>query len=351
MKRLLCYIVVLLSLFSFKMQAQPLFNNGAHLGKYGLERYLNGRSDYVKYIGQKVIVLQSGSEMIGSEYAISKMVGGVDFMTITLEQIEQKTTKKMAFSASGESETEYYITDETTLPLLLIDKFNRDKHAFVGRNYPIGSEGENSIGVIANFVMHCYNKSYPIPSYEITKEDGTKVYIPFDDNAYIIPNNEVLAANIRLKFGVVPEMVIEDDGSVTFSSVIIADGKSKDELFVTAMDFLVSQYNNAQKVIQYSDKDAGIIMGKGCDKLKDDLLANHTVKIECRDGRMRVRYTFDNYSYKGMSVPIANYSPFIGNNATINMIFGMIVSSVNLSIREIDSNLKSGSSKIDSEDW
>ena len=291
------------------------------------------------------------NEETSSEYEIKKLVGGIDFMTITLEECTSKTNRKITISVSGESNTEYYITNETTVPLLLVDVFKQDKRFFVGKNYPIGCDDENALGVITDFIIHSYNKGYPIPSYEITHIDSTKEYIPFDDDQFIIANSDLLAQRIRSSCSIVPDLVIEEDGSITFNKVIIAENKSKDELFVLAMDFIVSEYNNAQKVIQFSDQDAGIIIGKGLDKINENCNANHALKIECKNGRVRIRYTFDNYSFGEIQEPITLRSPFAGNNSYYDSLFTSIVRSVNCSIGNIEKKMKSGTSKIDSEDW
>ena len=51
--------------------------------------------------------------------------------------------------------------------------------------------------------------------------------------------------------------------NLTFSKIIKADSVSKTELFVVINDWFASNYNSANDVIQMSDKDAGIIIGKG----------------------------------------------------------------------------------------
>ena len=353
MKKILFIGIALLALLclDLRCQAQPIGHYGAHLGKYGLERYLTGRADYVKYIGQKVVVLQMNSERTSAEFEIKKLVGGIDYMTITLEECDSKANRKITISVSGESNTEYYITNETTVPLLLVDVFNQDKQLFVGRNYPLGSDNGNALGVITGFVLHNYNRGYPIPSYEITHNDSSKEYVPFDNDQYVIPNLELLAERIRSSCSIVPDLVIEEDGSITFNKVIVAENKTKDELFVSAMDFVVSEYKNAQKVIQFSDQDAGIIIGKGLDRINEKCNANHTLKIECRNGRIRVRYTLDNYDFGEIQEPITLRSPFVGNSSFYNTLFTSIVRSVNNSILEIEKKVKSGTSKIDTEDW
>lgn len=352
MKKTIQFVITLLALsINTICQAQPIGNYGAHLGKYGLERYLTERADYVKYIGQKVVVLQMDNEGIGAEYEIKKLVGGIDFMTITLENCVTNNKIKFSFSVSGESNTDFYITDETTIPLLLLDTFNQDKQVFIGKHYPIGSDEGNSLGIISDFVLHCYNKGFPLPSFKITRSDSSIEFIPFDGEAYITPNVELLSSKICSAYHVGSSLTIEDDGTITFNKVITADNKTKDDLFLLAMDFVVSEYKNAQKVIQFSDQEAGVIIGKGLYEINKNCHVHHTLKIECKNGRIRIRYSLENYSFGEIQEPITLRSPFVGDNNYYNSLFTSIVSRVNYSILEIEKKIQAGTSKIDSEDW
>lgn len=46
------------------------------------------------------------------------------------------------------------------------------------------------------------------------------------------------------------------------TSKSISSSKTKNELFVQANLWMVDQFNNAESVIQYSDKEAGVLKGK-----------------------------------------------------------------------------------------
>ena len=47
-----------------------------------------------------------------------------------------------------------------------------------------------------------------------------------------------------------------------FEYVTTHNGQSQSELFLKANDWMVSIFNNAESVIEYSDKDKGVIIGK-----------------------------------------------------------------------------------------
>lgn len=83
---------------------------------------------------------------------------------------------------------------------------------------------------------------------------------------------------------------------LSFSKVIESPNKSKIELFNEVSDWFAVNYNAAQDVIQLSDKDAGIIVGKGAESytfgkpmyLCFDGFINYTVKIQFKDGKFKV---------------------------------------------------------------
>jgi hypothetical protein len=83
---------------------------------------------------------------------------------------------------------------------------------------------------------------------------------------------------------------------LSFSKVIETPNKSKTELFIEVSDWFAVNYNSAQDVIQMSDKDAGIIIGKGAESytfgktmyLCYDGFINYTVKVQLKEGRYKI---------------------------------------------------------------
>ncbi len=85
--------------------------------------------------------------------------------------------------------------------------------------------------------------------------------------------------------------------------------QSKDELYIKANNWMVENFNNAKSVIQFSDKEAGVITGKYLMKsiLKysnvmdknsayhDDIFA--IIKILVKDGATKITINSPNYSY------------------------------------------------------
>lgn len=94
----------------------------------------------------------------------------------------------------------------------------------------------------------------------------------------------------------------QDVAPLTYSEVIQMEGVSKDELFSRAKLFFVNTYNNATKVIQNEDKDAGIIAGKAItsDNIiigkfsgsgATDAPATYTITLAVKDGRYKYTIT------------------------------------------------------------
>jgi hypothetical protein len=81
-------------------------------------------------------------------------------------------------------------------------------------------------------------------------------------------------------------------------TVIELEGFSKADVFSKAIEWVALNYKNADKVIKMQDANSGKIILKG--NFSTDLYMkqgwiNHTMIIECKDGKMRV--TFNNFSY------------------------------------------------------
>ena len=75
------------------------------------------------------------------------------------------------------------------------------------------------------------------------------------------------------------------------TKIVEAPGASKDELFVKASSWLVDAFNSAKSVIQFSDKEAGVIKGKYRITFPQFLETGEceaTFTVECKDGKCRL---------------------------------------------------------------
>ena len=74
---------------------------------------------------------------------------------------------------------------------------------------------------------------------------------------------------------------------------IIDNNIAKPELFRLSMEWIAATFVSAKSVIEYQDKDEGIIMGKGFTTLTGPLLdlpvdVYFTIKIEVKDNKSRI---------------------------------------------------------------
>lgn len=100
--------------------------------------------------------------------------------------------------------------------------------------------------------------------------------------------------------------------SIKFSKVIQAEGMDKTALFVALNDWFATNYNSAQDVLQMSDKEAGVIIGKGNfdytygDAMHSsfDGIIKYTIKVYVKDNRYKVDLMSFNHEGKSMSVGV-----------------------------------------------
>ena len=91
-------------------------------------------------------------------------------------------------------------------------------------------------------------------------------------------------------------------------TVVEVEGASSDELFVRANGWMTQAFNSAKAVIQYSDKDAGIIRAKYDSEFYiawADCQCTTDLLIECKDGKARLTieapYDFKSWTTYGYS--------------------------------------------------
>lgn len=59
------------------------------------------------------------------------------------------------------------------------------------------------------------------------------------------------------------EYPLDQNQQLSFTTIIEAPGKSKDDLFVTLNNWFVSSFNSGKSVVQMADKEQGVILAKG----------------------------------------------------------------------------------------
>ncbi|MCZ8216643.1 MAG: DUF4468 domain-containing protein [Cyclobacteriaceae bacterium] len=86
------------------------------------------------------------------------------------------------------------------------------------------------------------------------------------------------------------------DDKINFSEVVVVDSASKDELYTKAKIWLAENFISANDVIQFDDKENGIVIGKGIIRVKEGGLTprikiwRFTVKIQVKDGKYKVNF-------------------------------------------------------------
>jgi len=84
------------------------------------------------------------------------------------------------------------------------------------------------------------------------------------------------------------------------SNVVNVEGKTKNELYIRANTWMVETFNNAESVIQFSDKENGIVTGK---YIMTTIITSTTtshgvysmIKIQVKDGAARITITPQSY--------------------------------------------------------
>jgi len=82
----------------------------------------------------------------------------------------------------------------------------------------------------------------------------------------------------------------ESDKSV--ERIINLDGKSKDDIYISANSWFVDNFNSAESVIQFQDKEAGKIMGKYTFDVQESTYffrIKSTLSIDIKDNKARVK--------------------------------------------------------------
>lgn len=88
---------------------------------------------------------------------------------------------------------------------------------------------------------------------------------------------------------------------LVLTEIVEVPDASKDELFVRANSWMVDTFRSAESVIQYTDKEAGIVKGKYLLVLPigigEKMNVTSTVTIEVKDERAKITFNDAYYKY------------------------------------------------------
>ena len=90
---------------------------------------------------------------------------------------------------------------------------------------------------------------------------------------------------------------------LTYAEIIEISGTAQVDLYTKANMWFVDVFRNAESVIQFSDRDSGVIMGKYINRgLTSGIYffeITTTITVEIRDERCRISFTDPIYQYIG----------------------------------------------------
>lgn len=99
---------------------------------------------------------------------------------------------------------------------------------------------------------------------------------------------------------------VDEHNNITLSRVIKIDEATAEDIFTRANTFFVYNYNSSNSVIQQSDKDRGLIIGKGLWSdiqvnsgfaTTQSISAHHILRVDAKDGRARISVTVQSVDY------------------------------------------------------
>lgn len=88
----------------------------------------------------------------------------------------------------------------------------------------------------------------------------------------------------------------------SYTSIIEVPGKSKSELFTATNVWFADNFVSSKSVIQYSDKEAGKVVGKYHSQVAVGLAyheTNQTVQVDVKDGKVRLTFRNPQDYYSG----------------------------------------------------
>lgn len=101
------------------------------------------------------------------------------------------------------------------------------------------------------------------------------------------------------------QLTLDKNNAITYTQVIPAEGKSKDQLYVLLNYWFSATFNDANSVIQLNDKELGTIIAQGyVANVAQHVGGMNTynvsikpvIKCDIKDGKVRVTYTIPYYS-------------------------------------------------------
>lgn len=106
------------------------------------------------------------------------------------------------------------------------------------------------------------------------------------------------------------ELKLDKNNALTYVQVVEAEGRSKEQLYITLNYWYTNTFNDGKAVIELNDKESGVIIGKGY----VEGIATHTggmnqykvnlrpiIKTDIKDGKIRITYTVPFYDVEKLA--------------------------------------------------
>lgn len=226
MTKLKALLLLVISFFGFTTNAFAGEHPEANFGIYGIQHQAS-IAGYQQYVGQvvKYLPANQGSgnyddnenfiKAGGSfekEYTIAKVSGNDKRMTFLLQEKGGKKKVKMVVNNQYEyysyGKYTYCITNEYSIPLILIEKFNADKTKYQGKVYPEQSSPikmevsdlvlqESKVGVGESY------KAYPKVVLMLRDKESGKTYYADPDADFSIIGKEYTNPKFKCKYNVI----------------------------------------------------------------------------------------------------------------------------------------------------
>ena len=159
------------------------------------------------------------------------------------------------------------------------------------------------------------------------------------------------------------DMYTVDGSDVVFTKVFENIPGTKDEIYSKVISYFATAYKSANNVIQQQDKDAGVVIGKGIfpDIYQEKVFLSiaswdcrHTIRIDIKDGRVRVVISADQYVFDVQNLNIIGLYPLNQNQKynkkTYAKVFMGLCQTVNTTFDSIEKALKNESTTTNN-DW
>ena len=163
------------------------------------------------------------------------------------------------------------------------------------------------------------------------------------------------------------QATLDKNGALSFSQIIEAKGKTKDQLYVILNYWFSTTFKDAKNAIELNDKETGTIIAKiGIGRVAErftydkHLNAEPILKCDIKDGKMRVTYTVQSYLYRDNRPRrdewfISDCYPFNSkskhNKSMCCEALVQVVAYSNVIMHNIEESIKNGVIGNETEEW